>query len=172
MDAYRAKRQKRISLQQENRVAQELEGRTQAASGATRLGGGADVRADGVRVECKYTEGTSYSLKRSDWKKLCKQALRSLEEPVMQLWFKNGRLTSKFAIVKVRKIVDEKSVIMTTDKKSISLNLNTIAFWLLNEKTPLYVNFLGYSHGGDPGDLVQILSWDTYLESRNHDASS
>jgi hypothetical protein len=101
VDAFRSSRQKKISRKQESSVAKDLGGRTQAASGATRLGGGADVRAPGYRVECKYTEGYKYSLKRSELHKLKSQAARTLEQPVMQLAFVDqlGRRT-EFAITK------------------------------------------------------------------------
>lgn len=87
MDARTGRRQKRISRQQEQRVAKSLDGRTQAASGATRLGGGGDVRAPGMRVECKFTEKISYSLKLSDWEKVRNHAIKSLEQPIMQIGF-------------------------------------------------------------------------------------
>lgn len=102
MNAYRSARQKKISLKQEKAVAKEMGGRTQAASGATRMGGGADVRAPGYRIECKYTEKSTYSIKKSDLHKLKEQAARTLEQPVMQLAFVDtrGRRT-EFAITKV-----------------------------------------------------------------------
>lgn len=101
MDTFRSARQKKISQKQEKAVAKEMGGRTQAASGATRMGGGADVRAPGYRIECKYTEKSVYGIKKSDLHKLKEQAARTLEQPVMQLAFVDtrGRRT-EFAITK------------------------------------------------------------------------
>lgn len=102
MDAFRSSRQRRESRSQEKRVARELGGRTQAASGATRLGGGADVRAPGFRIECKYTEKDTYTLKLADLNKLKSQAVKTLEQPVMQIEFRRGpvSLRHRFALVR------------------------------------------------------------------------
>lgn len=48
-------------------------GRTTVASGQTPIDKG-DVRSDTVRVECKYTDKKSYTLKASDLVKVASQA--------------------------------------------------------------------------------------------------
>jgi hypothetical protein len=89
MDARTGRRQKRISKRQEEKTAAELGGRTQANSGATPMGGGGDVRVRGqYRVECKFTEGSSYVLKLSELDKLKKQANSVAEIPVFQFEFR------------------------------------------------------------------------------------
>jgi len=131
MNAQRSRRQKKISKKQENAVAKELGGKTQAASGAVKLGGGADVRvrhysADGLmtnsfRIECKYTEKSAYSLKKADLRKLVIQASRTFEQPVMQVAFVDtlGR-RDEFAIIKTTwgntSIIDAKSVNLIKDQ--------------------------------------------------------
>ncbi len=90
MDARTGRRQKRISRKQEENIAAKLGGRTQANSGATRLGGGGDVRVRGkMRVECKYTEGREYVLKLADLDKLKKHANSAAEQPVFLFEFRS-----------------------------------------------------------------------------------
>lgn len=101
MDARQSRRGKRISLQQEKRAAAQLGGKTMAASGATRLGGGGDVRVMGkTRLECKITEKDTYTLRYVELEKVRKQAIKSLESPLFQFGFRhtNGRTTS-FAVI-------------------------------------------------------------------------
>lgn len=91
MDARTSRQQKRISQRQEQQVADALDGRTQPASGATRLGGGSDVRSEEHAVECKYTNKKQYSLKQADLLKIRKTALqRGLLRPVMAIDFPNA----------------------------------------------------------------------------------
>lgn len=96
------KRIKKISKRQEELVAEELGASTQANSGATKHGG-ADVRDLGVlRIECKFTEKKSYSLKLSELEKVRLQAIKGgLEEPVMQINFRDIRTGSdkRFAVI-------------------------------------------------------------------------
>ncbi len=90
MDNRTGRRQKRLSKQQEEKTAAELGGRTQANSGATRMGGGGDVRIQGkYRIECKFTEGPRYTLKLSDLEKLKKQANAVAEVPIFQFQFRS-----------------------------------------------------------------------------------
>lgn len=101
MDARQSRRGKRISLQQEKQAAADIGGRTMAASGATRLGGGGDVRILGrTRLECKFTEKSSYALKYEELKKIRRQAMKALENPVFQFAFRHttGRLRS-YAVI-------------------------------------------------------------------------
>lgn len=72
-----------------------------AASGATRMGGGADVRVLGTtRLECKVTEKSSYTIKLAELMKVFKQAIRALEQPVLQFAFRHttGRM-KKYAVI-------------------------------------------------------------------------
>lgn len=85
MDARTSKRQKRISGKQEKRMAKDLGGRIQPASGAM-PNAKSDVRVVGVvRGEAKYTSKTSYSLKRDELRKIIEEA--GLERAVLQLCF-------------------------------------------------------------------------------------
>ncbi len=155
MDAFRSRRQKKVSQKQERSVAETLGGRTQAASGATRMGGGADVRAAGYRIECKYTEKDVYSLKQSDLRKLKTQAARTLEQPVMQLAFVDnlGRRT-EFAITKLYNA----PIITAYGKKSVPLAKDTMATVLLTGE--IIVQFEGDK------EMWQIRHWADFLRER------
>lgn len=54
---------------QERRVAKDLGARQTIASGQTPIDKG-DVRSEDVRVECKYTDAASFSLKEADLEKI------------------------------------------------------------------------------------------------------
>jgi hypothetical protein len=85
MDARTSKRQKKISAKQEKRLARDLGGKTQPASGAM-PNAKSDVRAVGsVRAEAKYTAKSSFSLKLADLEKIVGEA--GLEMAVLQLCF-------------------------------------------------------------------------------------
>jgi hypothetical protein len=101
MDARQRSQIRTISRKQEKQTATELGGRTQAASGALRLGGGADVRVLGkTRIECKFTDKPSYALKFKELQKLRKQANKTLEYPVFQFAFHHGNNhMAKYAVV-------------------------------------------------------------------------
>lgn len=101
MDAFRSKRQKRISKTQERRLAVLVGGKTVPASGAVRTDGGADVRAQGkLTLEAKYTEKGSYSLKLKDLQKVRAVALRNGgERAVFVVGFKGPRSTEEYAVV-------------------------------------------------------------------------
>lgn len=81
-------RGQRLSRSQENRVAEDLGGRAQPASGATRFNKG-DVRVMGeIHAECKVTERPSYRLSLSDIKKLKMESLlKGAEGWVFQIDF-------------------------------------------------------------------------------------
>lgn len=100
MDARRRRGIKKASLRQERQTAEDIGGRTQANSGATRMGGGADVRGSGMRVECKFTEKDQYTLKFSELEKLRKQATKTLEFPVFQFAFKFRNTMEKYAVIR------------------------------------------------------------------------
>ena len=72
------------SKKQEVRTAKELGGKTTIASGALVQKG--DVFNDHFLVECKTTEKPYYSLKKSIWDKIQKEALKSnMRIPVMRI---------------------------------------------------------------------------------------
>jgi hypothetical protein len=101
MDARQSRRGKRISLQQEKSAAADLGGRTTAGSGAAKFSGGADVRVMGkTRLECKFTEKDTYTLRFVELQKVRKQAMKALEKPVLQFAFRNrtGRM-AKYAVI-------------------------------------------------------------------------
>ncbi len=60
---------------QERRVAKDLGARQTIASGQTPVDKG-DIKSDLVRVECKYTDSKSYSLKAADLVKIAGQATK------------------------------------------------------------------------------------------------
>ena len=82
---------KRISKNQESRVAKEISGKVTPASGAL-WGAKADVRNDIFLVECKTTEKDFYSLTFNIWDKIYHEAIRdSLRIPVMCIDLLNGK---------------------------------------------------------------------------------
>ena len=99
MDARRRRSIKKTSLRQERQTAADVGGRTQANSGAVRMGGGADVRAPGtLRIECKFTEKDRYVLKLVELEKLRKQAIKTLEFPVFQFAYSFHNSLTKYAV--------------------------------------------------------------------------
>lgn len=91
----------RRSDAQEKRVARDLDGRQQKASGATKFAKG-DVRKPlEVRAECKTTGYGSIPLKLADWRKIQSEAVSGgLEAPIMQLEFqRQGGLNVKLAVI-------------------------------------------------------------------------
>ncbi len=93
---------KRTSMKQEVRVADTVDGRTEANSGAA-THAGADVRKMcDQRIECKFTWAKEYKLKLSDLDKVRLQAINGgLETPVMQIDFTDKRTgrSKKFAVI-------------------------------------------------------------------------
>lgn len=90
----------RKSKLQESRVAEELGGRVQPASGATRFEKG-DVRVRGsVRAECKTTSKQEYALKYKELLKIQKEAISGgLEVPVMQVEFQGQGSGRAYAVL-------------------------------------------------------------------------
>jgi hypothetical protein len=160
MDARRSAMQKRISRKQEKKAAEDLGGRTQAASGAARFGGG-DVRAPGYRIECKYTEKPYYILKLSELEKLQKQAYGSLEQPVMQLAFVDrlGR-RKEFAISKHSQ---EVVVCYKSTAKSIKVHLSEIEA-TLTLNLPFVVLFISRGH---KAVTWSFRSWSDFVKEAN-----
>lgn len=90
----------RRSRLQERRVAKDLDGRVQPASGAMSHSKG-DVRVVGtIRAECKFTNARQYTLKKSEWEKIKGEANRAGETPVMQVEFASpAGINVKLAVV-------------------------------------------------------------------------
>lgn len=89
----------RRSKLQERRVAKELGGRVQKASGATKFAKG-DVRAKGLFAECKTTSKTAYILKLEDLKKITREAFqRNFSDWVFQIEFQGRGMARKFAVI-------------------------------------------------------------------------
>ena len=93
--------QKKRSQEQELELAEELGAQMQKASGAM-AGSKGDVRKKGViRIEAKYTEWSSYSLKLEDLHKISSEC-RGREKPIFVIDFverTTRRLTDRFAVV-------------------------------------------------------------------------
>lgn len=165
MDARQSKRGKRISLRQEKQAAADLGGTTMAASGATRLGGGGDVRVMGnTRLECKFTEKGSYTLKYEELRKIRRQAMKVLEQPVFQFAFRHpsGRLRAYAVIPWQEDKVEGKihywstmagSVTFTEDQLEKALYEGRIQYAFLH---PL----------SDPPSfrMFEIMGWHDYVE--------
>ena len=74
---------KKASQKQEKKVAEELNANTVVASGA-KWGSKGDVRSDRYLVECKMTQKPFYSLTKSTWEKIQKEATKDgLRIPMM-----------------------------------------------------------------------------------------
>lgn len=133
-----------------------------AASGATRLGGGGDVRVMGkTRIECKFTEKPSYILKLDELLKLRKQAIKTLEYPVFQFAFRDpsGRM-EQYAVVQW----DEEKVpfhVWTTDHKSYPMERATL---------PIYtgqlvrLEFHIKEAMGLKSHYFRVMTWDQFLD--------
>jgi hypothetical protein len=164
MDSRTSRRQKRISKRQESRTAAEIGGRTQANSGATRLGGGADVRVPGnTRVECKYTEKTTFVLKKTELEKLQKQAMATLDEPIFQFAFADrlGRF-DRYAVIKGFAVTEEEPhpYEMDTASKSVSLPQSYLHSCLASAR--IRVTFREESYAKQ----YEVMRWDNFLASR------
>ncbi len=163
MDARTSRRQKRLSKRQEDRAAEDIGGRTQANSGATRLGGGGDVRGAELRIECKYTEAKSYSVKFSELEKLRKQAIKNLEQPVLQFAFKlpAGRFERYAVITWDSTIPVIEPFDMDTDAKSIQLPREYLRVALLAERERLRLTF---RKSPIEGYQFEVLLWDDFVQ--------
>ena len=168
MDARQSRRGKRISLQQEKRAAADIGGRTMAASGALRLGGGADVRVQGkIRLECKFTEKPSYTLKLDELIKLRKQAVKTLEYPVFQFAFRDpsGRM-EQYAVVQWD---EEKAPFHTwhTEHKSYPLERATLPIY-----TGQLVRLEYHVREGTglKSHYFRIMTWAQFLERQEANA--
>jgi hypothetical protein len=164
-----SRRQKRISKRQENQAAADLGGRTQANSGATRLGGGADVRVLGsARIECKFTSKSFYVLTYDDLEKLRVQAVKSLETPVFQIAFQDnlGRF-DKYAVIPLLSLHADLTAFKDFEKLAVEGKSIRI------HQSYLQANLGGARHlisfGRRPRQF-EILTWDKFLERWEVDA--
>ncbi len=166
MNSKQAHRGKRISLQQEKRAAAELGGKTTAASGAAKFSGGADVRVMGkIKLECKFTEKSSYILKYEELKKVRRQAIKVLEQPVLQFAFRHpsGRLKSYAVIPWNMQETTDIGHFWTTSSNSITLTENQLETALFTGRIQLLFS------GGpltDPPQfrMFEIMNWHDYVE--------
>jgi hypothetical protein len=94
------KSNKRKSVLQERRAAEELGGRVQPGSGAPQFYKG-DVRVAGdLRVECKTTGSKAYPLKLQEIEKIKAEALMGGGEGwAMQIEFQTASGGKKFAVI-------------------------------------------------------------------------
>lgn len=168
MNSRQSHRGKRISLKQEKKAAIELGGKTMAASGATRLGGGGDVRVMGkIRLECKFTENDSYRLRYEDLRKVRKQAFKVLEEPVLQFAFYcNGIKKRAYAVISWGSgdYLNYEDHFWRTSDNSITFTENQLNSALLTGRIQL-----AFTKAKDPPGLrmFEILHWEDYLEGYN-----
>lgn len=81
---------KKMSQKQEKSVAEEFNAKTVVASGA-KWGSKGDVRNDKYLIECKITQKPFYSLTKSTWEKIEKEAIKDgLRIPMMCVDVDNG----------------------------------------------------------------------------------
>ena len=82
---------KKASQKQEKKVAKELNANTVIASGSM-WGSKGDVRNDEYLIECKMTQRPFYSLTKSVWEKIQKEALKDgMRIPMMCIDLENGK---------------------------------------------------------------------------------
>ena len=164
MDAQRGRRQKEISLRQEEKIASDIGGRTVAGSGAARSSGGSDVRKKGeYRVEAKYTEAQFYSIKLSELEKLRVEAAKGgAEQPVFQIGFKRPatRHLLCFAVLPWHDVLlldypGFSWIRWYADKKSIRFYYSDARYCGENEGIILRFS---------SGERFYIISWSRFLE--------
>jgi hypothetical protein len=163
MDRYRSSRQKEVSRKQEGRVAKEMSGRVEAASGATTHGGG-DVRAPGYRIECKYTEKDFYGLKATDLRKLRTIAFKHLEQPIMQVEFL-GRDSGLYAIRRATPTGERDLYIYAN--KSVALPWANLRKDTVFDRQRVFVKFDILEN-----DTWEILPWDIFMEEVHRNAGN
>lgn len=167
MNAADNKRIRRTSRNQEKQVAKDLGGKVQVNSGAVRLGGGSDVRVQGkFRVECKFTNKESYTLKLLELEKLKKQANSTLEYPIFQFSLKDnlGKLGDKYAAISWNDKLEPKISIIA-NAKQISLSRQLLSS--IEYDKPVKITF------STPALVrsYRIIKWDElvdYINSGDH----
>ncbi len=165
MDARTSHRQKRISKQQEKQAAADIGGRLQINSGATKHGGG-DVRVPGhTRVECKYTEACSYTLKLGELVKLRDQAVKALEEPVLQFQFR-GRSGTPYYSFAVLPAFGGRDLYRQTTSRQMNFHEWDLNQWFfVHKKGPMRVRFRDKTKDDTFKDF-DIFEWTDFLERR------
>ncbi len=169
MDARQNRRGKRISAQQEKRAAAELGGRTTAGSGAAKFSGGGDVRVMGkTRVECKYTENETYTLKWEELEKLRKQAIKHLEFPVFQFAFReiSGRFT-RYAVIPWSETAPP-TVDNEVNAKQVPLLKGSLA--QMTSDSLWRVVFHVKEGNSLKSRYFRLMPWDDFVERHNADA--
>ena len=126
---------KRISKNQESRVAKEISGKVTPASGAL-WGAKADVRNDIFLVECKTTEKDFYSLTFNIWDKIYHEAIKdSLRIPVMCIDLLNGK--QRYAVMCSKDLPDsiERQTLLQKDYlPKTSFRIKTEGHILITDK--------------------------------------
>jgi len=155
-------RRRKLSNKQEQKATKELGLKMSPASGATMFGGGDGRLAGKIRLECKFTEADSYTLKLEDLLKLRKQAIKGgLEQPIFQLEFKGGAYKAKYAIVP-----DDQAGKLSglcTDKKQITLHSD----FLYRNSKPIELIFNeARAIGENMGWSFKLYDWNDYLSYR------
>lgn len=168
MNSRQAHRGKRISVQQEKRAAVELGGKTTAASGAAKFSGGADVRVMGkIRLECKFTEKSDYTLRYVELQKVRKQAMKALEQPVLQFAFRypNGRLKA-YAVIPW----DQKEQPADTDH-FWNTSANSVTFTEDQLRAALLTGRIQFLFSGGPLTdppafrMFEIMNWQDFVDN-------
>lgn len=158
---------KKRSDLQERRVAADLGGKVQKASGATDFAKG-DVRKFGdVRVECKTTGTKNYRLSIKDIKKIQSEALKGgMEDWVMQIEFQGQTgVNYKYAVMGYYSFIEamKEPVIFVTyvaQKDSIALSLSDlISVQGQQKRTAHRLEF--------QNEYVVVIPWELYLTIRS-----
>jgi hypothetical protein len=163
MDARQSRRGKRISKQQEQRAASDLGGRLTAGSGAAKFSGGADVRVMGkTKVECKVTEGDSYTLKLVELEKLRKQAIKHLEYPVFQFALRDsfGRMI-QFAVIPWDEWTGA-TTIHETENKSWTFQRSYLQ--AMSRDARIQVIFHAKKESSLKSRYFRLMHWEAFLE--------
>jgi hypothetical protein len=163
MDARTSKKQKRLSARQEQRMAEDLGGRTQPASGAMKNAKG-DVRAMGVvRGEAKYTAKDTFSLKLTDLEKIVGEA--GLERAVLQLCFvdRSNRPIGSFAISPLSHeevvMLKAKDLLCDAPAKSFLVRRDRMLVTVLHNKK------IGIKFKSEPPQYFGLENWSSYIAS-------
>jgi len=170
------KKLKKISSRQEQKAAKELGGKVMPASGALDFSK-SDVRVPGeLRLECKFTNADTYTLKLSDLIKIRNEAVRKFEAPVFQVEFK-GKNKGSYAIVPRDSIDLEETPfdffeipVMTTYNKSITLYSGDLLS-MVGKASPLII--IGFDRIPHAKKMeFAIYEWNDYIAKRRLDVSS
>lgn len=156
------------SNKQEKRVAREINGRTQIASGSIDLFKG-DVRSDIILAECKTTEKDRYVLSYKTWLKINREALKDgMRAPVMCIDLESGK--HRYAIVDYNTWIDYMSwlpVSHVIDHEWKSTNKNSAQIKYQgddNHSMKLVFQDVFVLEGNRRKDIeLLITSWDTFL---------